>query len=301
MKSSDTLVFDIAKFSLHDGPGIRTTVFLKGCPLHCRWCHNPESQSFAPEILYMAAKCLGCGECVACCPHECHKFSGGTHWFDRSNCVACGKCAEICPASALTICGRRMSVDAVMAEVMKDKIFFDNSGGGLTVSGGEPLANFDFTLALLIAAKDSGINTCLETSGYADWEKVDRLRPWTDLWLWDFKSSRSAHRNLTGVDNGVILSNLRKLSSGPATVVLRLPLIANVNDEPAFFDEAVALAAEFKNIIRLELEPYNPLGEIKYIQLGRNERFSATTFPAEEIEEIKSKLSSKTQIPVKLG
>ena len=123
-----------------------------------------------------------------------------------------------------------------MAEVMKDKIFFDNSGGGLTVSGGEPLANFDFTLALLIAAKNSGINTCLETSGYADWEKVDRLRPWTDLWLWDFKSSRSAHRNLTGVDNGVILSNLRKLSSGPATVVLRLPLIANVNDEPAFFD-----------------------------------------------------------------
>ena len=187
MNRNTAIVFDIEKFAVHDGPGIRTVVFIKGCPLHCRWCHNPESQSFEPELLFDSGKCTMCGKCVSVCPQNCHSITDGKHSFNRADCIQCGKCPESCPAEALKAVGRKMSVSEVMAEVEKDRVFYQNSGGGITLSGGDPLAHFAFSSALLKAAKASGIHTAVETSGFAPWERIDELLPLVDLWLWDIK------------------------------------------------------------------------------------------------------------------
>ena len=274
MSLEKTRIFDIEKFAVHDGPGIRTVVFMKGCPLHCIWCHNPESQSFQPELLYQTEKCINCRNCAAACPEVCHSFkNGNTHVFDRKKCTGCGKCTENCLTDALRTAGREMTVDEVMAEVMKDRIFYENSGGGLTLSGGEPLAHFDFTFELLKQAKSRGIHTAVETCGFADWKQIEKLLNLTDLWLWDIKASPEKHKQLTGADSGRILTNLKRLSAADVAIILRCPMIPGVNDEDSHLLQIATLANELKSVQGIDLEPYHPLGEGKKSQLGRESVF----------------------------
>ena len=233
MNETTTLVFDIEKFAVHDGPGIRTVVFVKGCPLRCLWCHNPESQSFERET--MAG------------------VNGGT------------------PETV----GKAMTVEEVMASVRKDKPFYDSSGGGLTISGGEPLAHFEFTCALLLAAKAEGIHTAIETSGFAPRERVEALLPLVDLWLWDVKATPVRHKALTGADAAPILGNLAFIAAHGAAIVLRCPLVPGVNDSDEALAHIAHLAETTPGVQRIDIEPYHPMGEGKGRRLGRAEVFSA--------------------------
>ncbi|MBR4662881.1 MAG: glycyl-radical enzyme activating protein [Lentisphaeria bacterium] len=298
MSDEKTLIFDIEKFAVHDGPGIRTVVFLKGCPLHCRWCHNPESQSFEPELLFYSGKCTRCGICAAACPRSCHTVSGTGHVFERGKCAGCGSCAESCPADALKLCGRKMSVSEVMTEVLKDQVFYRNSGGGITLSGGEPLAHFAFTSALLKAAKEAEIHTAVETSGFAPWERIRELLPLVDLWLWDVKAAPEKHEKLTGVQWEPIHANLEKLARSGATVMLRCPLVPGINDEDAQLIRIAELANQLGCVQRIDLEPYHPLGEGKNLALGRNDSFHSAFASAADKKRWQETIAAHTAVLV---
>ncbi len=279
-------IFDIEKFAIHDGPGIRTTVFLKGCPLRCLWCHNPESQHRAREIFFTPEKCIGCGWCFQACPNHCHQLTADGHRFDRTGCSRCGKCTEQCHAGALELVGREMTADEVLQEVLKDKIFYDNSGGGLTLSGGEPLAQFDFLCDLLPKAKTAGLHICLETCGYAPWRQFERMLPYIDLFLYDIKATDSdRHREFTGAPNTLILDNLRKIDAAGGQSILRCPLIPGVNDEAAHLLAITRLADSLRNVREIHLEPYHPLGIGKNARLGKTSRLPLTEFAEAETVE----------------
>ena len=297
MSRNTAVVFDIEKFAVHDGPGIRTVVFIKGCPLHCLWCHNPESQSFEPELLFDSGKCTMCGKCVSICPQHCHAIADGKHSFERINCVHCGKCTESCPAEALKAVGRKMSVSEVMAEVEKDRVFYQNSGGGITLSGGEPLAHFDFSSALLKAAKDAGLHTAVETSGFAPWERINELLPLVDLWLWDVKAVPEKHEKLTGVPAQPILENLKKLDQSGASIMLRCPLVPGINDEDVALNHIADLANTLKNVQRIDLEPYHPMGEGKSRNLGRQDVFHAQFASDADKKRWCEEIAALTRIP----
>lgn len=262
-------VFNIQRFSINDGPGIRTTVFLKGCPLRCLWCHNPEGISPGPELSYDPRKCIGCGRCVEACPEHAHAMREGSHAFDRSLCRLCGACAEACPSEALRTVGSETSVDEVMAEVICDTPFYETSGGGMTLSGGEPLAQVDFTEALLARAKVAGLHTCLDTSGQAPWSAFERVAGLVDLFLYDCKATGSdRHEELAGVTNELILENLRRLHAEGARIRLRCPLVPGVNDAPEHLDGIAQLAGELDDIEGVEILPYHALATAKRERLG---------------------------------
>ena len=246
-------VFDIQRFSIHDGPGIRTAVFFKGCPLRCAWCHNPESQRPGPELLFYAHKCKGCGKCAAVCSY--------TH---TDSCAACGRCAAACPHGAREISGYEISTDDVLAKVLRDRAFYETSGGGVTLTGGEPLAQPDFALELLQKCKANGLRTAMETSGYAPWETFSRLLPYLDLVYYDIKGIDPAlHQKNTGVDNGIILANAERLKKSGKEVVFRMPYI------PGYNDGELAAVRAFAGEFPLQLMPYHATGESKYAALGR--------------------------------
>ena len=180
------IIFNIQKFSINDGPGIRTTVFVKGCPLNCLWCHNPESKSSKREIFFDSRKCISCGRCTEVCSNQCHIISENGHAFLRDNCISCGECTKVCYPAALESVGDEITVEDAIKEVMKDEIFYQNSGGGMTVSGGEPMAQFEFTLDLLMAAKEKGLHTCMETCGFAPTAHYEQVAPYVDIFLFDF-------------------------------------------------------------------------------------------------------------------
>lgn len=296
----DGVVFDIQKFSVHDGPGIRTTVFLKGCPLRCLWCHNPESQTILPEIFFTSEKCAGCGKCAAVCPQHCHSLTD-QHVFARTACVRCGKCADACFYDALELAGKSLSVEDVLAEVDKDRVFYETSGGGMTVSGGEPMQQFDFTFALIRAAKESGLHVCLDTCGYADFGKYETILPYVDLFLYDLKASDPAkHQEFTGVDNVLILENLRKLDRRGAKITLRCPLVPGLNDDPEHLRNIGRVAESLPNVQEITLHPYHPLGQSKHIRLGnspyyRNDQFASAEDCARWLETVSAETTKKVR------
>ncbi len=263
------MIFDIQKFSIHDGPGIRTTVFVKGCPLRCRWCHNPESNTIQPQLSFMPERCIGCGFCFGRCPNHGHQMVDGKHVLDRSKCVECGACTEKCYAEALEMIGREQTVEEVLAEVLKDKPFYETSGGGMTVSGGEPLMQIEFSEELFRQAKAAGLHCAIETSGYGPWARIERLLPYVDLWLYDIKAvDDELHRELTGVSNATILANVRALHERGVQLLLRLPTVPGYNDSDACFQALAALGKELPNSLGLEIMPYHRLGEGKLDRLG---------------------------------
>lgn len=293
------IVFNIQKFSIHDGPGIRTNVFLKGCPLRCLWCHNPEGLEAWPEVEFEGTKCIGCGAC-GICEKGCHTFSEEAgHLYDRAECVRCGKCLQVCPAVALKFAGTTQTVDEVMTKVMADKPFYDKSGGGMTLSGGDPLYQPAFALALLQEAKKRGLNTAVETSGFASETVFTSILPYTDLLLLDYKvTGDENHRKYTGVPQAPILANLERADAAGVDVVLRCPLIPGINMEEEHYKAIAALADKYDHVIRVDLEPYHTLGTGKLARLGKKDGFVAEMPEKDLMEQIRQQIQSMCTKPV---
>ena len=287
-------VFNVQTYSIHDGPGIRVTVFVKGCPLRCRWCANPESNLARPQLMTYAAKCTACGRCVAACPQKAVSI-GTLHdkpcaITDRELCVECGACVDICPCEAREIVGREKTVREVLEQVLKDKLFIDASGGGMTVSGGECLAHPDFTEALLYAAKEQGLHTAIESSSFASEAVFDQVLRYVDLALLDIKHMDSdIHRELTGVPNEQILSNIRHaVHDLKKNVTVRVPTIPGYNDS----EENIRATARFVKEelgpdVGIHLLPYHRLGESKNESLGKVMDLSVSVPSDEHMQDLK--------------
>ena len=270
-------VFNIQKYNMYDGPGIRTLVFFKGCPLRCLWCSNPESQHGRHEVLFKKDPCVHCGACVPVCPVGIHSMvnAQSTHMVDRSkDCIRCEACVRACPQAALAIAGERKSISGLLEVVEQDWLFYENSGGGLTVGGGEPMLQHEALANLLLACKQKGIHTAMETSGYAKPEVVRQLAEICDLFLFDVKHmDADKHYALTGVRNEHILANLQWLLENGCAVNIRMPLLKGYNDENEEIHAVgrfLACHAERKNLKGIDLLPYHRLGVSKYAQLDRD-------------------------------
>lgn len=264
-------VTKIQRFCTHDGPGVRTTVFLKGCPLHCVWCHNPETQSNKYEFFWNESSCIGCRMCMSVCKQNVHLQREDRHIIDRSHCIGCGRCAEACPSGAIESCSHDISVGEIIKTVLSDKAFYGKYGG-LTVSGGEPTVHKEKLISLLSKAKMQGINTAIETCGYCSSELVHKLVGVTDLFLWDFKDGcDERHRKNTGVSNRTIIENLKLADSLGARTLMRCILIFGVNDDCANFEMIAKTYSELSYCEGVEIIPYHTFGSSKSVTLGREE------------------------------
>lgn len=286
-------VFDIQRFTVHDGPGIRTELFLKGCPLRCLWCSNPESQKLHRELAFYPLRCIGvdkCQKCVEVCPTNNLAAKENTLQLDRKTCTDCLKCVEVCPSGALSAFGRLMTVDEVMAEIIKDLAFYRKSNGGVTISGGDPLVQWEFTLEVLKKCRERRLHACLETEGYAQWEKIAELLPYVDLMLYDIKHmDPRQHETGTGASNELILENLKRIASAGTPLILRTPIIPRFNDSR----ENIRATAEFINthlksaVRQIQLLPYHRLGSQKYKSLGIEYPLESLDVPKTYRERIK--------------
>ncbi len=251
-------IFDIQRSSFVDGPGIRTTVFFKGCNLRCAWCHNPESQSAAPQLLVYGDKCRGCGKCLEKCPH------------DLTSCELCGKCELYCPAEARRVCGKEYTADELLTEILADKLFYETSGGGATFSGGECMLYPDFLAELLQKCKAQGVHTAVDTAGHVPFAHFERVLPFADMFLYDVKSmDAEVHKAYTGVDNALILDNLGRLLERGARVWIRMPVVADVNDNEGEMHALAAFLEKHGLPEKIELLPYHAMGESKARAIGR--------------------------------
>ena len=274
-------IFDIQRFSIHDGPGIRTTVFLKGCPLHCLWCSNPESIDPKPQLSYLTGKCIGCGDCLPVCnPKALSKDETGKVVVDRERCTNCGDCAPVCDPKALEWVGREVEAGEVIDIVLRDRDYYRQSGGGMTLSGGEPLFQPEFAEALLHAAKGQGLHCCVETSGYAAWDVFEQLAMVVDLWLFDLKETDpNLHAKYTGRELDTILDRLHKLHATGAKILLRCPMIPQHNARPEHLAGIAALTRKLPNLVGVELLPYFDLWRAKLKRFGLKSDLPGTVRP----------------------
>ncbi len=262
------VVFDIQRFSVNDGPGIRSIVFLKGCPLSCLWCCNPESQRVEPDVMYDQKKCVGCGKCVKAC-RQGAIGPGNEKWIDRTKCIGCGECVDVCPTGALSLKGEVMTINEIIQILRRDAHYFRNSGGGVTLSGGEPLSQWKFARELLKACKAQGWETAIETTGFGTDEAIEAVIPYVDVVLLDCKSTDpEVHKRVTGVSNELIRKNSAKIAALANKIVMRVPTIPTVNASEEEFHR-IAEFAKSLNIDTVHVLPYHTLGESKYEMLGK--------------------------------
>jgi len=276
------MIFAVKPFEIHDGDGIRTTVFFKGCPLRCKWCHNPESFTNIPEIAFWQHKCINCGACAKLC--DAHYVENSLHKLDPRKCTACGKCEKICPASALKLYGYEMPIDKLVAEIMQDSEFFRGSGGGVTLSGGEPLLQSEYCAELLKKLKENGINTAVDTCGYVGRDAINRVLPFTDTFLYDIKAiDEDVHIACSGVSNKRILQNLLYIDSQGKSIEVRIPYVPGMNDNQ--IEKIAVFLKKLKNLVRVRVLKYHNLASEKYIALGKVYPLEETLIPSDrEIE-----------------
>ena len=278
------VIFDIQRFSVHDGPGIRTTVFMKGCSVRCGWCHNPESISIKPQLQYYKDRCIRCGKCVHLCPKGAHSIDGEKHHLDRSLCTVCGLCGAECFSNALLITGREEAVEEVMRQVLDDKAYYDESSGGVTLSGGEPVLQGDFCEALLKRVKDHGIHTNMQTAGFYPFEKLERLLPWLDLIMYDIKGLSDEilrwHVHNDPAFTKFAVENLNRLDEKGIPFIVRTPCVSEVNDSEEEIKNIARMLSKLKNLKHYELIPYHGLAKIKYDILGQE--FKTYKTPSKE-------------------
>jgi pyruvate formate lyase activating enzyme len=295
-------VFNIKRYAIHDGPGIRTTVFLKGCPLSCPWCQNPEGIRPEPELIWRERRCIGCRDCEKACPAGALAFPGGSLRIDRTLCDLCGRCAATCYAQALELVGRPMTVDEVMTEVEKDMVFYGQSGGGITVSGGEPLMQADFLEGVLRASKQAGIHTTVDTSGYAERDKLLRIAEDVDLFLWDLKIMEDeAHRKHTGVSNTVILDNFKAVSRMRKPIIVRFSLIPGVNDHDSNIRAMGAFVTSLDGVDRIDILPYHKAWVEKYTGLNRTRGPAAFELPSAELLKAAATKLAEFGLKIRIG
>lgn len=269
---AEPYIFNIQKFSIHDGDGIRTTIFFKGCPLTCLWCHNPESQRFPFELMFYHERCTACGACIPPCPNHANALVNGRLVIDRSRCTSCGICTKYCFSNAREVVGKTYSVDELVKEVKKDQMFYEESGGGVTLSGGEVMVqNMDYIEALCRKLHKGGFHVAIDTCGYAPYENFQRILPFVDTFLYDIKAmDNEQHMKYVGTSNQLILENLVKLSQDHAVINIRLPIIAGVNDDNDFIEEVAAfLKRKEIHTKQINLLPYHNTGKSKYENLDR--------------------------------
>ena len=280
------VIFDIKKYAIHDGPGIRTTVFFKGCPLRCVWCHNPESWSKEPQPMFRVNRCVRCGECVATCPAHAIQMVDGLPQTNRDVCTRCGSCLASCSQQARDIAGQQISVEAVIAEVSKDIVFYDESGGGVTFSGGEPMAQSAFLQAVLAGCKAAGIHTAVDTCCHAKKESFEGILGLTDLFLCDVKHlDPDKHQQFTGVDNATILDNLAFLAQSGGEIIVRIPVVPGFNDTPEEITAIADFVKSLKTVQQIDLLPYNSGGVSKSQRLGETIEILQEDRPADEAME----------------
>ena len=280
-------IINIKRFEIHDGDGLRTTLFLKGCPLRCKWCHNPESLSPKSELGYYAHKCINCGSCASICLYEAHTFKDGVHSFDRGICRTCGKCASVCLADALILYGKKATPSDILPKLLADKDFYRSSGGGVTISGGEPLLQAEFTAELLRLLKSKEINTAVDTCLFAPQEKLKKVAQFTDTFLVDVKAfDREVHKNLTGQYNDIILDNIRYLDSISKRMEIRIPYIPGLNSEE--IPKIAEFLSTVKNAVGVRVLAYHNLSGTKYNSLDMQYTLLNDTTPPPQKEEIKN-------------
>jgi len=295
-------IFDIKKYAIHDGPGIRTTVFFKGCPLSCWWCHNPESLSTAPQRLYRRERCIGCQECLTTCSNGAiREFEGQLQWT-ADDCRYCRSCAKACPAEAVEFIGQTMTVEEIVTEITKDTLFYDQSNGGVTISGGEPLMQPAFLMALLDACGEKGIHRTVDTSGHADTQTLLETASRTDLFLSDLKHmDPQKHFRYTGVANDTILNNLKQLSHRGARIIIRLPVVPGINADKENIDRTGALAASLSGVIGINILPYHCAAEAKYRNLGLKNKTPDVQRPSGDVIASVARQLESYALEVKIG